>query len=229
MKKRQKEKKSQIKAIIFDIGGVFQISKQPEKLVKDKYIKSLPKNCKHRHRGVHEYISRKLGISIDQWFDSIDTTYADSIMGQISENKVVSIISKNTKTPKNKLKKIVINAYKKNFNFNKQLFKQALKLKKLGYKIAILSDQWHLSKKSLLIPKITKNFNPIIISCDVGIRKPNSQIYRLILKKLNLSARDCLFIDNQEWNINPARRMGFQTILFKNNKQLFKQLSKKIK
>jgi epoxide hydrolase-like predicted phosphatase len=229
MKKRKKKNQSQIKSIIFDVGGVLQISKQPEKLVKDKYLKTLPKNCKHRHKGVHEYISGKLGISIDQWFDSIDTTYADSIIGRISENKVVSIISTNLQIQKNKLKKIVINAYKKNFKFNKQLFKQALKLKKLGYKIAILSDQWHLSKKALINPKITKVFNPVLISCDIGIRKPNSQIYRLILKKLNLSARNCLFIDNQKWNITPARKIGFQTILFKNNKQLFKQLSKKIK
>jgi len=225
MKKKQKEKKSQIKAIIFDIGGVLQISKKPERLVKDKYLKSLPKNCKHRHKGVHEYISGKLGISIDQWFDSIDTTYAASIMGKISENKVFSIISKNTKTPKNKLKKIVINAYKRNFNFNKQLFKQALKLKKLGYKIAILSDQWHLSKKALVTSKITKNFNPVMISCDYGIRKPNPKIYKLILKKLKILAKNCLFIDNQEWNIKPAKKLGMQAILFKNNKQLFKQLS----
>ncbi len=229
MKKRLKEKQLQIKTIIFDIGGVLQISKQPEKLVKDKYLKSLPKNCKHRHKGVHEYISGKLGISIDQWFDAIDTTYAASIVGRISEKKVISIISANLQIQKNKLKKIVINAYKKNFRFNKQLFKQALKLKKLGYKIAILSDQWHLSKEALINKKLFKNFKPLLVSCDWGMRKPNLKFYRLILKKLNLSARDCIFIDNQEWNINPAKNLGMKTILFKNNEQLFKQLSKKIK
>jgi len=66
----------------------------------------------------------------------------------------------------------------------------------------------------------------LILSCDVEIRKPNLKIYKLLLSKLKIPAKNCLFIDNQKWNIEPAKKLGFQTILFKNNKQLFEQLSK---
>jgi len=202
-----------IKAIIFDVGGVLQLGEYSKKIYK-----------KHRTLGVHNYVSKKLGISLDQYFDSLDTAYAKSIEGEISEKKVVSIIAKNLKISEKKLKKLFFQAYKKNFKFNKQLFKQALKFKKKGYKIAILSDQWHLSKKALVLTKYAKSFDVVVVSCDVGIRKPNPKIYKLTLKKLKLPAKQTVFIDNQEWNIKPAKKLGMNTILFINNKQLFKQL-----
>ncbi len=215
MKERGTNKKAPIKALIFDVGGVLQLGGYSKKIYR-----------KHRTLGVHNYISRKVGVSLDQYFDSIDVTYAKSIEGTIPEKKVSRIFTKNLKIPEKKLKKLFNQAYKKNFKFNKQLFKQALKLKKHGYKIAILSDQWHLSKKALIPDKFFKKFDKIVVSCDVGIRKPNLQIYRLILKKIKIPAKDCIFIDNQEWNLKPAKKLGMKTILFQNNKQLFKQLSK---
>ena len=208
-----------IKAVIFDVGGVLALSKNP----------IIIRRQGNRTFGVHEFIARKLKISLDQWFDSIDTEYSDSIEGKISKEKVLSIISKNVKTPKRKLQKIILKAYKKNFKQNKKLYKFAFKLKKQGYKIAILSDQWYLSKQALLPEKISKKFDKIIISCDIGVRKPNLKIYKILLKKLNLPAENCLFIDNQEWNLKPAKKLGMKTILFLNNKQLFRQLSKKLK
>src|SRR3990167_5480674 len=95
------------------------------------------------------------------------------------------------------------------------------KLKKQGYKVAVLSDQWFLSKEALMPEKLYKNFDEIMVSCDVEIRKPNKKIYQLSVKKLNFSPKEILFIDNQKWNILPAKKLGMNTILFKSNKQLF--------
>jgi len=207
--------KKQIKAVIFDIGGVLELGYSSKRKIKG-----------HVNLGVHNYIARNLGISIDQWFDSIDTIYAASITGEISESKVLDIISKNTKTLKQKLKKIIIQSYKKNFKQNKDLYKFAFKIKKQGYKIAILSDQWYFSKQVLIPNKLTKKFNVVVVSCDVGFRKPKPEIYKIILRKLKLPAKSCIFIDNQTWNLAPAKKIGIKTILYKNNKQLFRQLKK---
>ncbi len=216
--KKVKKEERKIKAIIFDIGGVLELGK----------YSSHPKHL-HKLLGFHNSISKKLGISLDQWFDAIDTTYAKSITGELTEKKVIKTISKNVNISEKKFERLAIKLYKKQFKENKPLFKLALKLKKQGYKIAILSDQWHLSKKALIKPKLTKKFDAVVVSCDVGMRKPNPKIYKLCLKKLNVPAKNCLFIDNQKWNILPAKKLGMQTILYKENKQLFKQLSKKLK
>lgn len=205
-------KKSRIKAIIFDIGDVLALSKQALK----KY-----KNRTH-HLGVHESVAKKLKISLDQYFDSIDTTHAKSIEGKISKTEVIKTISKNFKISKQKLKKIYSEVYRREFEQNLPLIKKAFELKGLEYKIAILTDQWHLSKEVLLPKKIYKNFDAVVVSCDAGVRKPNFKIYKLVLKKLKIPPKQALFIDNQKWNIIPAKKLGMETILFKNNFQLFK-------
>ncbi len=207
-----------IKAIVFDIGDVLQIGKRSRKSIDG-----------HHLLGIHYFIAKKLKISLDQYFDSIDITYAKSIEGTIPEKKALKILANNLRISVKKLRILFVGAYKRNFKFNTFLFKQAIKLKKEGYKIAILSDQWYLSRDALFSTKLKKEFKPAIISCNVGVRKPNLKSYRLLLKKLNLPAKNCLFIDNQEWNLKPARKLGMKTILYKNNKQLFKQLSKKLK
>lgn len=199
-----------IKAVMFDTGGVLALGKNSSwnghKLVPS---------------GVHLDISKKLHISIDQYMDAIDTNYALAIEGKISKDQVMKIFSKNLKVSEDKLRRLYIWAYKKHFVQNKQLFKQAFELKELGYKIGIISDQWYLSKEALMSGKIFSRFNPLIVSCDVGVRKPNPRIYKMAIKKLNLHPSEILFIDNQIWNIKPAKNLGMNTILFKNNKQLF--------
>ena len=42
----------------------------------------------------------------------------------------------------------------------------------------------------------------------------------------NVKADEILFIDNRDYNLEPARKLGIKTILFENNKQLGKELRK---
>jgi putative hydrolase of the HAD superfamily len=210
-------KKTQIKAVIFDIGGVLSLGKY-----------ALHPKRGHRELGVHNYLAKNLKVSTDQYFDSIDTYYVKSIMGEIPEKKAIKKISKNLKTTPKKLIELYTKAYKKNFKINNALYRHAFDLKSKGYKIAILSDQWHLSKRSpqLINQKLINKFDSVVLSCDVGVRKPKPKIYRILLKKLKIPAKNCVFIDNQTWNLKPAKELGFKTILFKNNKQTFQKLEK---
>jgi len=214
---KRAEARPKIKAIIFDIGGVLVLPKNPAKL---------SSKGGHRSLGVHEHVARKLRISLDQYFDSIDTIYAMSIEGQIPEKEAIRLLAKNLGVSEKKLKTLYNAAYKKNFKQNKVLYKFAYKLKKKGYKIAVLSDQWYLSKKALVRRRLLRRFDAVIISCDVGVRKPNPEIYKLALKKIGAKPSEALFIDNQKWNIDAAKKLGIKTILYKNNEQLFRQLSK---
>lgn len=209
------KKRDEIKAVIFDIGGVLQLGEKQRKFSNQSHAS-----------GVHERAARKLKIDLDQYFDSIDSFYARSIEGKISKKELLKNLSFNLKTSEKKLEKLYFNLYKKKFKINKQLFKQATILKKQGYKVAILSDQWHLSKEAHYPKTFQKLFYPSIISCDVGIRKPHMGIYKLILKNLKLKPSETVFIDNQIWNIKPAEKLGMKTILFKNNEQTIRELNK---
>jgi putative hydrolase of the HAD superfamily len=41
------------------------------------------------------------------------------------------------------------------------------------------------------------------------LRKPNTDIFEFVLKENNLSAKECLFIDDTKANTDTAARLGF--------------------
>lgn len=202
-----------IKAVVFDIGGVLQ-----------DYKFSILKMRKHTHLSIHDFMARKLRISLDQWFDAIDTAYAKAIEGKITKAKELQIISKNVKASPKHIEKLWIMAYKKYFRRNDGLYELAYDLQKEGYKIGILSDQHHISKEALIPAEESKNFNIALISCDAGLRKPNPKFYLLALRALKMKPAEVVFIDNQIWNTKPAQKLGMKAIVFKNNKQTLKEL-----
>ena len=67
-------------------------------------------------------------------------------------------------------------------------------------------------------------FDPIIISGYFGVKKPSDEIYNILLDKLDCPAEECLFIDNSQDNVDGARSVGIQTILFENAEQLRREL-----
>lgn len=202
-----------IKAVVFDVGGVLELGGKKRQNIGIIHVS-----------GIHESMAKKLGLSMDQYYDSIDSIYAKSMEGQVSKSILLGTLSVNLNVSKKKLESMFINAYRKVYKKNSELFSIAKRLKKEGYKIGILSDQWHLSKDALLVKKDYNIFDTKVVSCDVGIRKPNPEIYELLLKRLKLEPEEVLFIDNQEWNIVPANKMGIKTILFTTNKKLKEQL-----
>lgn len=93
------------------------------------------------------------------------------------------------------------------------------------YRIAILSNDSKemsaLRRKKFGFDPI---FNPIIISGNVGVKKPDVRIYKILLEKLGAPAEECLFIDNNPNNVSAAQSIGIQTILFKDAVRLRKEL-----
>ncbi len=217
-KTKKEVKKTKIKAIIFDVGGVLKIGRF-----------SIMKFKVGDEESYHLDMSKYLQMSLDSWFDAIDKVYVDSFEGKIKEKEVSKIIAKNLGVDLQDLIKTSDKVFKKFFKKNKKLYKIAFDLKKRGYVVGILSDQWVFSKRVLTPREDVKGFSPVIISCDVGVRKPDVRIYKLLMKKLRkkhkgIKASEVLFIDNRDYNLKPARRLGMKVILFKNNKQVVREM-----
>ncbi len=208
--------KSKIKAVIFDVGGVLRIRKRLKR---------------QKHKSTHGYAAEKFGLSLDSWFDTIDNAYPKSMEGQISDKDAIKILASNLKTTSTYLTKLFGRLYNKHLKKNKKLYKIAFKLKKKEILIGILSDQWALSKPSLMPEKDIKDFDVVVVSNEVGMRKPNPKIYRFLMQKLkkknkSLRYKEIVFIDNRDYNLKPASKLGMKTILFKNNKQCISELRK---
>ena len=68
-------------------------------------------------------------------------------------------------------------------------------------------------------------FEGIVVSGKEKTRKPFDDIYKIILKRYDLIPETCLFIDDNQDNIEAAERMGIKGIHFKSASSLKDSLS----
>lgn len=71
---------------------------------------------------------------------------------------------------------------------------------------------------------LRKIFRLFVSSCFVGLRKPESGIYRLALDVVQIPAEECTFVDDRALNLECAAKLGMHTIEMKNLDQLRKEL-----
>jgi len=55
------------------------------------------------------------------------------------------------------------------------------------------------------------------LSFELGMRKPDPDFFRLIIKENDLNPAETVFIDDSEQNLPPAKNMGIQTIFLNKN------------
>jgi len=69
-------------------------------------------------------------------------------------------------------------------------------------------------------------FDEIIISCEVGVIKPDPAIFNLMLDRLGVKADESVFIDDRIKNIDGAKEMGFHTVFFTDKDQALEELTR---
>jgi putative hydrolase of the HAD superfamily len=68
-------------------------------------------------------------------------------------------------------------------------------------------------------------FDDVVISGEVGMRKPEERIFRFAAGRLGLTPGECAFVDDVEGNILAARELGFATVHHKDQAQTRTELS----
>ncbi|HEY5988177.1 MAG TPA: HAD-IA family hydrolase, partial [Streptosporangiaceae bacterium] len=56
-------------------------------------------------------------------------------------------------------------------------------------------------------------FDAVVISAEVGMRKPEERIFRHAIGMLGLTPRECVFIDDIEANVAAAEAVGMTGVL----------------
>lgn len=65
-----------------------------------------------------------------------------------------------------------------------------------------------------------------ILSYEEKLIKPDPAIYRLLLKRYDLKADECIFVDDLENNVRAACELGFHGIVFRNRQQAEQEIEK---
>jgi len=67
-------------------------------------------------------------------------------------------------------------------------------------------------------------FKDIVVSGVESVIKPELEIYKILLRRNNLNPEDCIFIDDNQDNLTPAKNLGMSVIKFTSPRQLKDQL-----
>jgi len=96
----------------------------------------------------------------------------------------------------------------------------------VAYRPCILSNAWPDARN--LFDSITdlKIFEEIIISAEVGMAKPDSSIFLHACDQIGVAASNTVFVDDMVENVDAAIDLGMHGILFENTAQTLTDLNK---
>lgn len=205
-----------IKNIIFDIDGVIRFQ-DGSSLVEDV----LPANLKKKYKG------RFKNITVKEYIDLCDS-YADVRAfdrGELDYEQFLQRVWMNADEQKgiiamNESELEVVRAV---FNFrckkacNKTIAATAKlidNLHKDGFRLFVLSNTNPFLLDTFKGFVNENLFDGAIFSCEVGIIKPDPDIYTKAVKKWKIKPQESLFVDDQAANLVPFTRMGGYTQLF---------------
>ena len=113
---------------------------------------------------------------------------------------------------------------RKLFNEHFELYQEVVRmiknLKTDGYITAVLSDTFPYMADITRERKGYDYFDKVYLSCEVGFVKPQKEFYELAVKDLAVLPGECIFIDDSEGNLLPAKEMGIKTVLAKKPDQI---------
>ena len=78
------------------------------------------------------------------------------------------------------------------------------------------------------IEEVMSNFEFIIESSKVGVRKPDPKIYKLACERAKASPAECLYLDDLGVNLKPAKAMGMRTIKVFSPEQAISELEENL-
>jgi HAD superfamily hydrolase (TIGR01509 family) len=71
-----------------------------------------------------------------------------------------------------------------------------------------------------------RHFDQVVFSCDVHLRKPDPEIYKLCLSRINSKPPECLFVDDKKRNTDAASGLGMKILTLERNVPLRDELQR---
>lgn len=100
-------------------------------------------------------------------------------------------------------------------------------LKDNGLRVGMLSNIDDRYTKLIRDFGFYEPFDPCLLSCEMGLEKPDPKAYELLLKTINLPAEEIVFIDDKAENVEAAKAIGIDAIVFESEKQVRDELTKR--
>jgi epoxide hydrolase-like predicted phosphatase len=96
-------------------------------------------------------------------------------------------------------------------HFDAPMVQAVRDVRRAGVPTALLSNSWGVEYYPRRL--LAELFDQVVISGEVGLRKPDREVFVLAAERLGLPAERCLFVDDTEGNVEAAREVGMAAIV----------------
>jgi putative hydrolase of the HAD superfamily len=197
-----------LKAVLFDVGGVLI------RLDESKYYK---------------YLSKISGIEVNKIINTLHILENKIDLGEISIKEFTEAVSKRLGIMKKEVK--WLGFLKENISINKEVVDFAFQLHK-RYKIGIITNadraRYLYVKKHFGKELKLDKFDHVFVSCYLGMAKPSKRLFEYAINKMGVMPSEAVFIDDHIENVEGARAIGINGILFKKPNDNVEYLKKQI-
>jgi putative hydrolase of the HAD superfamily len=92
-----------------------------------------------------------------------------------------------------------------------RMFEGVAAARRAGVRTGLVSNSW--GEEGYDRTRFAELFDAVVISGEIGIRKPAPEIYVLAAERLGRAPERCVFVDDLAGNLKPARAIGMATVL----------------
>lgn len=85
-----------------------------------------------------------------------------------------------------------------------------VRARRAGIRTGLVSNSWGTRRYDR--EQLNELFDGIVISGEVGMRKPTPEIYELGAQRIGLEPQACVFVDDLPFNLAPAAELGMGTV-----------------
>lgn len=194
-------------AIVFDFGGVMTGERNREAII--------------------TFIQESFNLSSDE-FEMVNQEKRKAIKnGKTDEEFWIGYAKDNGITLSFNWPESFKSVMKGSIGINPNMYHLVEELRQRQMPVALLSNIDERLAKLLREFELYEPFFPCLLSCEIGIDKPDPKAYEILLTHLNLPAQEVVFIDDKLENIEAAKKIGIDGILFENEQQLRAELNQR--
>lgn len=188
-----------IKAVLFDFDGVLTIDKTGSTTITN-------------------YIANTCGIPLENVKSSYYKFNRQLLLGETTHQEIWQDFCKSLE------QEIEYSVLLDSFRFTRLDDKMLALLQKLKekYLIGMVTDNKYDRIRTILdYNGLNPYFDVVAVSACVHSGKDSYDIFEYVINTLNVSACECVFIDNTEKNLVVPKQMGMSTILFDDDNRDF--------
>ncbi len=198
-----KRKNTDVRIVLLDIDGVINFGQM----------------FSHRY-------SKKYNVPISTLAKFFDGVFQDCIVGKADLREELTHVLKEWKW-KQSVDELLAYWFLDEVEYDQQILDTIYKLKKRGIKVYGASNQEHHRAKYLIEKTRLKDYiDEFFISAHLGVKKPDVNFYQKVLDTLGAEPSAIAYWDDDDGNVENAKKLGIRGYLFTDFSTFHAQISK---